>query len=76
MKRPKYLTTETIKEGETEFPAFTELQVFWNDFYVPSHLMEMLETARRQNYTKEKMYMCLIGRTWIVLKESNIVERY
>ena len=76
MKRPRYLTNVAIKEGEVEIPAFTEIQVFWNEFYVPEHHKEKLEEARRWDLKKDEYVMCLVGTLWVVLGKKEIVERY
>lgn len=74
MKRPKYFTTEKLADGDDEFEAFTEIQVIWNDHYVPEHHKEKLNDAR--NLTHLKCYMCVVGRKWLVLTEKQFVERY
>lgn len=75
MRRPKYKLTEEIEKNDIKFAAGTEIQVFWNDHYVPEHYKKELEDAARYNYYKvNNYYMCLIGRTWVVLAENQFRE--
>lgn len=76
MKRPKYFLNTPIKEREDEFQAWIEIQVFWNEDFVPEHLKEKLIEARKFNLHKDTYYMCLIGKHWVVIPKGYITERY
>lgn len=72
MRRPKYKLNEHIKTNDYEFQVGIEIQVFWNEHYVPDHLKEKLDDAKR--YTKQPVYMCLVGTHWLPLRQDQIRE--
>jgi len=76
MKRPKYKLACDIKEkDDLEFKAGTEIQVFWNDFFVPDHRKEELDEKKKiYRSDGKRLYMCIIGRHWVVLDETQIRE--
>lgn len=78
MRLPEYSLKKGIqvKDPSTphgdpvEFPSGTLVFPFWNETLLPEHVYEQLKEATR--YGKEKLIMCLIGRTWIPLPKQVI----
>lgn len=79
MKLPEYTLRKTISirpEGTMdliEFHAGTLIFPFWNEDNLTSERKQELKDAKQYRMSNQpKLIMCLIGRQWVPVEETNI----